>query len=111
VIVINVAYQPFHPIGYAQGQLMKEQVLQVAKLIWAYMEIQVAQSLPGYLPTWLADLIADVGTPLRGMARKREFTFLLTSGRSVCGSGRDVRAVVRVERLLFLRGAARYRRW
>lgn len=56
---------------------MKEQVLQVAKLIWAYMEIQVAQSLPGYLPTWLADLIADVGTPLRGMARKREFTFLL----------------------------------
>lgn len=67
---------------------MKEQVLQVAKLIWAYMEIQVAQSLPGYLPTWLADLIADVGASLRGTAshnrrkRKASLTCLPLAGLS-----------------------------
>lgn len=60
VTLVHLWGTPYQ-MGYAQGQLVKEQVLQVAKLIWAYMEIQVAQSLPGYLPTWLADLIADVG--------------------------------------------------
>lgn len=40
---------------------MKEKILQVATRVWTYMEQQVAKSLPGYLPVWLADLVADVG--------------------------------------------------
>jgi isopenicillin-N N-acyltransferase-like protein len=56
-------YGSAHDMGYAQGQLYTPQVREMANRTWAYMVEQVAENLSS-LPTWLADLIGDVGLEL-----------------------------------------------
>jgi hypothetical protein len=50
-------------MGFAQGQLYTPQVRDMANRTWNYMVDQVAENLPS-LPTWLSDLIGDVGLEL-----------------------------------------------
>lgn len=50
-----------HNAGFAQGQLMKNQISQVATKVWTYLEKEIAKGIAGYIPIWLADLIANLG--------------------------------------------------
>mmetsp|Transcript_60711 Transcript_60711/g.130970 ORF Transcript_60711/g.130970 Transcript_60711/m.130970 type:complete len:448 (+) Transcript_60711:69-1412(+) len=49
--------------GTAMGVIFKEhlQAKAVVDEIWAYFKSQVTEALPGFVPKWLADLIAEMG--------------------------------------------------
>lgn len=53
-------YGTAYEMGYAQGSLFPTEVKNMTGAVWAYMVDQVAENL-AFLPTWLADLIGDVG--------------------------------------------------
>lgn len=46
--------------GYAMGSIMKPEIQAFVSNLWAYLESQAAGGIPG-LPTWLADIIVNVG--------------------------------------------------
>jgi len=58
--LLHVYGTPYE-MGRAQGELMKEKTQALVTQVWAYMRNQIANALPGYLPTWFSDLIADLG--------------------------------------------------
>ena len=60
--VVHV-YGSAYEMGFAQGSLYPAQVRDMANRTWAYMVDQVAENLPS-LPTWISDLIGDLGLEL-----------------------------------------------
>ena len=60
---VTHVYGSAYDMGFAQGQLYTPQVRDMANRTWNYMVEQVAENLPS-LPTWLSDLIGDVGLEL-----------------------------------------------
>jgi isopenicillin-N N-acyltransferase-like protein len=53
-------YGSAYQMGFAHGSLFPAEVKQMSEAIYAYMVDQVAENLE-FLPTWLADLIGEIG--------------------------------------------------
>lgn len=50
-------------MGYAQGQLNKDEGIKFIKETWTYMESQI-ENVISFLPQWLQELIANLGLDL-----------------------------------------------
>jgi len=57
--LVHVYGTPYE-MGYAQGELLKEEASEFISSVWSYLESMVTAYLKD-LPKWLADMIADVG--------------------------------------------------
>ena len=61
---ITHLYGTPYEMGYAQGQLYGATVKGFIDDVWAYLEGQVENALPGVFPNWLKLMIADFGLDL-----------------------------------------------
>ena len=60
---VTHVYGSAYEMGFAQGALYPAELKQMLNRTWWYMVDQVAENLPS-LPTWLSDLIGEVGLEL-----------------------------------------------
>lgn len=78
----------FYEMGYAHGQLLKEDLLKFMNELWNYIEEQLKGALPDWIPDWLAKDIAKFGA-----AAALDLTHFLTNRYTTKGYLQEIRGI------------------